>query len=104
MDLKNPHDLASYAADLVTGSKQIDYAHPLDNFTRAAQIWSAILGITVSPEQVALCMVGMKISREVANQKLDNTIDGIGYFLTLAMVQQERAEREPKRRVDEPRR
>jgi hypothetical protein len=39
-------------------------------------------------------MIGVKIGREVHRTKLDNTVDGIGYFLTLAMVQQERAERE----------
>ena len=98
--MNDPRDLAMYAADLVTGSRQVDYDHPFDNFSRAAKIWGAILGIEVSAEQVALCMVGMKISREVANQKLDNTVDGIGYFLTLAMVTQERAERERQNAAD----
>jgi hypothetical protein len=72
--MNDPRDLAMYAADLVTGSRQVDYDHPFDNFSRAAKIWGAILGIEVSAEQVALCMVGMKISREVANQKLDTAI------------------------------
>ncbi len=42
-------------------------------------------------------MVGVKIAREVHGQKIDNAIDGIGYFLTLTMVQQERAERQLKK-------
>lgn len=91
--ISDPRDLASYAANLVTGDKQDLYGHPLDDFTRAGKIWEAILGVPVSAEQVALCMVGIKISRQTNRAKLDNVIDGIGYFFTLAMVQEERAER-----------
>ncbi len=89
-----PQEIANYAVQLVSGDRQNDYGHPIDDFTRAGKIWEAILGIPVSAEQVALCMVGVKIAREVNRQKLDNTVDGIGYFLTLSMVQQERAERQ----------
>ena len=92
--MMNPQDIADYAVSLVSGDRQNDYGHPLDDFTRAGKIWEAILGIPVSAEQVALCMVGVKIAREVNAQKIDNAVDGIGYFLTLTMVQQERAERE----------
>ena len=89
-------DIAAYAAQLVQKDRNADYDHPLDNFTRIARIWEVILDAPVTAEQVALCMVGVKIGREVHRTKLDNTVDGIGYFLTLAMVQQERAEREHK--------
>lgn len=92
--MMTPQDIADYAVSLVSGDRQNDYGHPFDDFSRTAKIWGAILGTEVSAEQVALCMVGVKIAREVNRQKLDNTVDGIGYFLTLAMVQQERAERE----------
>ena len=89
-----PQEIADYAVNLVSGDRQNDYGHPIDDFSRAGKIWEAILGVPVSAEQVALCMVGVKIAREVNRQKLDNAVDGIGYFLTLTMVQQERAERE----------
>jgi len=92
--MESPHDIASYAARLVAGDRNEEYGHPLDDFSRAGKIWEAVLGIPVTAEQVALCMIGVKIAREVHKPKADTVVDGIGYFLTLAMVRQERAERE----------
>jgi len=92
--MNDPRDIALYAAELVSGERLDEYGHPLDNLTRTAQIWSVILGIPISAEQVSLCMVGTKLSREVNRAKLDTVVDGIGYFLTLAMVREERARRE----------
>lgn len=88
-----PEDLAAYAARLVIGDRNSDYGHPLDNLDRAARIWSVILGVDVTAEQVALCMQGVKIAREINSPKLDNAVDGVGYWLALAMIKQERINR-----------
>ena len=92
--MDDPRDIAAHAADLVCGPRGDEYGHPLDDFTRAGLIWQAILGVPVTAEQVALCMVGVKIAREVHKPKADTVLDGVGYFLTLAMVREERAVRE----------
>jgi hypothetical protein len=89
----DPRDLAEYAVRLVFGDRHDDYGHPLDNLDRAARIWSVILNIDVTAEQVALCMEGMKIARELNAPKIDNAVDGIGYWLTYAMILEERANR-----------
>lgn len=85
------------AKRIVHGDRGENYGHPFEDFSRTAQIWSAILGIDVDPEQVALCMVGVKISREVNRPKRDNIVDGAGYFETLDMVKRERERRESMR-------
>lgn len=92
-DALTPEDVAAYAARLVSDKRQYEYGHPLDNLDRAAQIWSVILDTHVTAEQVSLCMVGMKIARQVHKAKPDTVVDIIGYALTLHMVEVERAKR-----------
>jgi hypothetical protein len=84
------------AKRIVHGDRGENYGHPFEDFSRTAQIWSAILGTKVTPEDVALCMVGLKISREVNRPKRDNIVDGAGYFETLQMVKEERRARKIK--------
>jgi hypothetical protein len=82
----------SEAEDLIHGARNDYYDHPLDNFTRIAKIWSAILGIEVTYRQVALCMDGVKLAREAHRPKRDNRVDGPGYWgaLDMAINEEER--------------
>ena len=81
------------AQRLVHGDRQADYGHPLDDFTRTAAMWSAILGYRVTAEQVGLCMCAVKISRECNRPKRDNLTDLAGYAATVQMVKEERDRR-----------
>lgn len=75
--------LAADAVQAVTGPRQRDYAHPKINFQRIANLWSIILDVDITPEQVALCMIQVKIAREMNRHTRDNIVDLIGYSLTL---------------------
>ena len=81
--------LAAEAVQLVGGDRNRAYAHPAINFQRIAKLWEPIFGCTVTPAQVAMAMVQVKISRELHVHKRDNIVDAIGYLLTLDAVQED---------------
>ena len=84
---KEPGDsILTEAHRLVHGQRGQDYGHPYEDFSRTAKIWSAILDKEVTPEQVALCMIGVKMSRECNRPKRDNRVDIAGYAEALDMV------------------
>lgn len=85
------------AISLVYGDRHEDYGHPVDDFARTAQIWSAIVGVEISPEQVPLMMIGLKISRLCHRMKRDSLDDGPGYFETLYLVLEEQKRRKENR-------
>jgi hypothetical protein len=75
--------IAEEALAAVTGPRQRDYAHPKVNFQRIADLWSPILGVKVTPEQVALCMIQVKVGRLMNRYTRDSVVDILGYALTL---------------------
>lgn len=76
------HTIAEEAARLVTRTRQEAYGHPSKNFQDIADLWSVILRTEVTAEQVGLCMVQVKIARELNAHKRDNLVDAVGYLLT----------------------
>ena len=67
------------AAAIVYGRAEEDYGPPIADFTRTAKIWNAVLGLHITPKQVAMCMIGVKLSREVNSHNKDNFVDIAGY-------------------------
>lgn len=72
---------------LISGDRARDYGDARDNFGRIAALWSPILGVPVSPAQVALCMVQLKVARLVASPgHRDSWADAAGYAALGARV------------------
>lgn len=81
--------IASEAIGLVSEDRQKTYGHPSKNFAETARLWSVVLGIEVTATQVALCMVQVKIAREIFSPKRDNLVDAIGYLLAYDATESE---------------
>lgn len=67
----------------IVRARQHAYASPSINFRRIALMWEAILGVPITPQQVALMLLALKISREVHRHSEDNLIDMVGYVICL---------------------
>lgn len=66
---------------MIIGDRNKDYGDPKVNHQRIADLWSVILGIEVTPAQVALCMAQVKISRLVHTPNhQDSYIDAAAYI------------------------
>ena len=62
-------------------ARGISYGHPITNHKRIAELWSAYLGYPIQPNEVAICMALVKISRQAEDvSKLDNYEDCIAYL------------------------
>ena len=69
------------AAAITTGDRDKQYGGPEENFERISKIWSIILGVPITREDVAMMMVGLKVAR-YANKsgfQPDTWIDIAGY-------------------------
>lgn len=80
------------ADKIVSIDRQQDYGHPYDDYTKVAKIASVIFDKEVTPEQCAMFMIGVKISRQLNKHKRDNLVDMAGYVKVLEMIIQKRAE------------
>jgi hypothetical protein len=79
------------AQNVVHGPRREDYDHPKRNFDRICRMWSAILGIEVTPRQHALCMIAVKLARDAHAPKRDNLVDIAGYAATIELLDEEDA-------------
>lgn len=69
------------AQELITHDRADAYGPPEEggSFGPIALGWSVILGTTVRPRDVALCMVWLKVVRDAHGYDRDNLVDIAGY-------------------------
>lgn len=85
------------ADKIINGERQGDYGSPLQSFTTIAKLWGPVLGIEVTPIQVALCMEQLKVARFLNGQDRDSAIDGAGYWGCIELMMREMMDSEGRR-------
>jgi hypothetical protein len=65
------------------------YGSPKPNMAAAARLWSVVIGIEVTPVQVALCLIQLKIARLLETPTHgDSAVDIAGYAAVLRECQE----------------
>jgi len=88
-------DILKEASELVGGDRAQDYGHPYDDYTRVARIWEGILGLptmSIDPARAAMCMIAVKMSREINKPKRDNRVDMAGYAWVIDKIRERQEE------------
>lgn len=81
-DLYAPYgtqNILDEAKALIYGERAAAYGPVSASFARIAAMWTIVLGHDVTPEQVGLMLVTMKVCRQVHKPQHDNLVDIAGY-------------------------
>ena len=78
--------LLQHAAGVIEHREGI-YGPPQELFAHIAARWSLLLGVAVTPAQVALCLIDLKLARLTRNPShFDSIVDVAGYAAILSEV------------------
>jgi hypothetical protein len=78
--------LLQHAAGVIEHRERI-YGPPAESFDAISARWSLVLGIDVTPAQVALCLINLKLARLTRDPThLDSIVDVAGYAACLREV------------------
>jgi hypothetical protein len=85
------------AQRIIHGPRREAYGSPLESFQRIADLWTLTLCLEVplTAEQVALCLIQLKVARAVAGHEgagiqRDSVVDIAGYSGCLDLIAMER--------------
>jgi hypothetical protein len=87
MSAPDQPSILAEAEAIINGPRRASYGDVEESFRRIANVWSAVLRAPVSPAQVALCMIGLKLCREANKEARDNRVDICGYAALLDQLQ-----------------
>ena len=78
--------LLRQAATIVANRRAV-YGDPASSMDLVARRWSITLGLTVTPAQVTLCLIDLKLARLAHDPShLDSMVDVAGYAAVLREV------------------
>lgn len=80
-------DMLLDAARTITERGRV-YGEARINMERTAELWAPVLGVSVTPEQVALCLIQLKVARLIVTpDHADSAVDIAGYAAVLRECQ-----------------
>jgi hypothetical protein len=74
---------------IINGARRDDYGTPLSSFAKVARLWEPILGVEISPYDVALCMILFKVGRATNGMQRDSVVDIAGYAGCIELMKRE---------------
>jgi hypothetical protein len=80
-------DYLDKAIKVVTGQRQHDYGNKYENHKNIADLWSAYLETEISPHDVAICMLLVKVARLKHRKTEDCYVDMAGYAAIAGEIQ-----------------
>jgi len=79
------------ARNVVSGARQKQYGPPEQSLEDITALWNAYLhgrcGYFLTPKDIAMMMVLLKIAREKHKSKKDNLVDAAGYLLMASKME-----------------
>lgn len=78
--------VAQEAEEVINGERAQAYGDMKESFSNIAKMWSVIAKTEITPEQVGLMMIALKLCRENNRHKRDNLTDVCGYALCIERI------------------
>jgi hypothetical protein len=88
--MKTAREYLERATKIVQGQRQFDYGNKYENHENIAKLWSAYLGYEVSPHDVAICMLLVKVARLKHRKTEDCYVDMAGYAAIAGEIQEKK--------------
>lgn len=79
-------NILNEAAQVVEGDRNDYYGDPSIKYRMIAKMWSIIFRTDITPRQVVLAQLAVKLVRETLKHKRDNLVDIAGYARVLQLV------------------
>lgn len=76
---QKPETILDEAARITSQDRRQEYGNATRSFATIARLWSATIGYEITPDQVVLMMIQLKIARQMNGYKRDSLVDIAGY-------------------------
>ena len=77
--MQKTREILEQTIRIVTGQRQQDYGDKVVNHKNIADLWSSYLNKKISPHDVAICMLLVKVARLKNRKTKDCYVDMAGY-------------------------